>query len=43
MLNIVRSLMENPATDHSPVLPYLISDINKSMMKLFDYSEAAIS
>jgi glycosyltransferase involved in cell wall biosynthesis len=43
MLNIVKSLMENPATDHSPVLPYLISDINKSMMKLFDYSDVATS
>jgi len=43
MLNIVRSLMENPAKNHLKVAPYLIADTNKAMMKLFDYSEATTS
>ena len=43
MLNVVKSLMENPAKNHLRVAPYMIADINKAMMKLFNYNEATTS
>jgi glycosyltransferase involved in cell wall biosynthesis len=38
MLNVIKELLDNPAIQHSPVTPYLISDTCKSIMELFDYS-----
>ena len=43
MLNVVKSLMENPVKSHLRVAPYLIADTNKAMMELFAYSEATTS
>ncbi|HEY4194400.1 MAG TPA: glycosyltransferase, partial [Mucilaginibacter sp.] len=43
MLNVVKSLLESPAKNHLRVAPYMIADINKAMMKLFDYNEAITS
>jgi len=42
MIKVVRELLRDPNTDHSQVLPYPVSESAKAMMKLFDYSEAAI-
>lgn len=42
MLKIVKGLLDDPDTDHTPVIPYLVDDSNKAIMKLFDYNEDAI-
>ncbi|MFB9843055.1 glycosyltransferase [Mucilaginibacter ginsenosidivorans] len=42
MLKIVKGLLDDPGTDHTPVIPYLVDDSNKAIMKLFDYNEDAI-
>lgn len=43
MIKTVGELLRNPGIDHSPVLPYPVSESARAMMKLFDYSEATIS
>jgi hypothetical protein len=37
MLKIIRGLLDEPNMDHSPVAPYLVTDSNMAMMKLFDH------
>jgi glycosyltransferase involved in cell wall biosynthesis len=36
MLNMIKELLENPASHHNPVTPYLIGDTCKAIMELFD-------
>ncbi|WP_426671155.1 glycosyltransferase family 1 protein [Mucilaginibacter sp. McL0603] len=36
MLNVIKELLENPASDNNPVTPFLIDDTCKSIMELFD-------
>lgn len=43
MLKLVKDMLNNPAIDHSPVLPYPVGDSTKKMMQLFDYNAAATS
>ncbi len=43
MVHKLKELLLNPHTEHGPVLPYAINDSARSIIKLFDYSEAEIS
>jgi len=43
MVDVVEELLHNPAKDHSPVVPFLITDSAKAVMELFGYSDSAIS
>lgn len=43
MLQLLIEILQDPDTDHKPVLPYSINDSAKAVMKLFNYNEAAIS
>jgi glycosyltransferase involved in cell wall biosynthesis len=43
MVEIIKGLLEDSAPDHNSVTPYLVKDSNIATMKLFGYSEPAIS
>jgi glycosyltransferase involved in cell wall biosynthesis len=43
MLQMLTEILQNPNTEHQPILPYSIHDNASAAMKLFDYNPAAIS
>ncbi|HTD40048.1 MAG TPA: glycosyltransferase [Mucilaginibacter sp.] len=43
MVNIIKTILENPFADHNAVSPYLIKDTCAAIMELFNYNDSAIS
>ena len=43
MVNMIKKLLEDPFCNHGNIAPYVIEDTCSKIMKLFDYSDPAIS